>query len=112
MSVETIQSSKTWKIIFYVTATVLLLIAVGCCAWEGFRYVGISRMFVLLPLLFLLGLLLLFIIDGATEPIKITKITKGSMNETLPLKSPIDRTRDSVGINFKTTNRTPNTNAR
>ncbi|WP_291450790.1 hypothetical protein [Actinomyces sp. ICM47] len=65
MSVETIQSSKTWKIIFYVTATVLLLIAVGCCAWEGFRYVGISRMFVLLPLLFLLGLLLLFIIDGA-----------------------------------------------
>ena len=65
MSVETIQSSKTWKIIFNATATVLLVIFAGCCAWEGFRHVGISRMFVLFPLLFLLGLLLLFIIDGA-----------------------------------------------
>lgn len=65
MSVETIQSSKTWKIIFNTTATVLLLIAVGCCAWEGFRHVGISREFMIFPLLFLLGLLLLFVIDGA-----------------------------------------------
>lgn len=65
MSVETIQSSKTWKIVFNVTATVLLLIFAGCCAWEGFRYVGISRMFVLFPLLILLYVLLIFIIDGA-----------------------------------------------
>ncbi len=65
MSVKTIQSSKTWKIIFYATATVLLLIAVGCCAWEGFRHVGIARMFVLLALLSSVLVHVLWSFDGA-----------------------------------------------
>lgn len=65
MSVETIQSSKTWKIVFNAIATVLLLITAGCCACEGFRHVGISRMFVLSSLLVLLIVLLLFTITGA-----------------------------------------------
>lgn len=65
MSLETIQSSKTWNIVFNATATVLLVITAGCCAWEGFRYIGLPRMFMLFPLVFLLSLLLILSIGGA-----------------------------------------------
>lgn len=64
MSVETIQSSRTWKIIFNVAATVLLLIAAVACLWESCSHVGVARLFMLCSLASLL-LVLLVIYDGA-----------------------------------------------
>ena len=64
MSVETIQSSRTWKIIFNAAATVLLLIAAGFYVWEICSNVGVARLFMLCSLVFLL-LVLLLIYDGA-----------------------------------------------
>lgn len=64
MSVETIQSSRTWKIIFNAAATVLLLIAAGFCVWEICSNVGVARLFMLCSLVILL-LVLLLIYDGA-----------------------------------------------
>lgn len=64
MSVETIQSSRTWKIIFNAAATVLLLIAAVACLWESCSYVGAARLFMLGSLVLLL-LVLLCIYDGA-----------------------------------------------
>lgn len=64
MSVEAIQSSRTWKIIFNAAATVLLLIAAVSCLWESFSYVGVARLFMLGSLVLLL-LVLLCIYDGA-----------------------------------------------
>ncbi|WP_297909569.1 hypothetical protein [uncultured Actinomyces sp.] len=64
MSVEAIQSSRTWKIIFNAAATVLLLIAAVACLWESCSYVGVARLFMLGSLVLLL-LVLLCIYDGA-----------------------------------------------
>ena len=64
MSVEAIQSSRTWKIIFNAAATALLLIAAGACLWESCSYVGVARLFMLGSLVLLL-LVLLCIYDGA-----------------------------------------------
>lgn len=64
MSVEAIQSSRTWKIIFNVAATALLLIAAVACLWESCSYVGVARLFMLGSLVLLL-LVLLCIFDGA-----------------------------------------------
>ncbi len=64
MSVETIQSSRTWKIIFNTAATVLLLIAAGGYAWEICSNVGVARLFMFCSLASLL-LVLLVIYDGA-----------------------------------------------
>ena len=64
MSVEAIQSSRTWKIIFNAAATALLLIAAVACLWESCSYVGVARLFMLGSLVLLL-LVLLCIFDGA-----------------------------------------------
>lgn len=64
MSVEAIQSSRTWKIIFNAAATALLLIAAVACLWESCSYVGVARLFMLGSLVLLL-LVLLCIYDGA-----------------------------------------------
>ena len=64
MSVETIQSSRTWKIIFNTAATVLLLIAAGGYAWEICSNVGVARLFMFCSLASLL-LVLLVIYDVA-----------------------------------------------
>ena len=64
MSVEAIQSSRTWKIIFNAAATALLIIAAVACLWESCSYVGVARLFMLGSLVLLL-LVLLCIYDGA-----------------------------------------------
>ncbi len=64
MSVEAIQSSRTWKIIFNAAATARLLIAAVACLWESCSYVGVARLFMLGSLVLLL-LVLLCIYDGA-----------------------------------------------
>ena len=64
MSVETIQSSRTWKIIFNAAATVLRLIAAGGYAWEICSNVGVARLFMFCSLA-CLALVLLIIYDGA-----------------------------------------------
>lgn len=64
MDIKTIESSKTWKRIFNVSANVLLVVAAGAYAWESFSNVGVARLFMLCSLA-CLALVLLVTYDGA-----------------------------------------------
>lgn len=59
-----IESSKTWKTAFNVSANVLLVVAAGGYAWESFSNVGVARLFMLCSLVFF-ALVLLVTYDGA-----------------------------------------------
>lgn len=59
-----IESSKTWKRVFNVSANLLLVVAAGGYAWESFSNVGVARLFMLCSLVFL-ALVLLVTYDGA-----------------------------------------------
>lgn len=59
-----IESSKTWKRVFNVSANFLLVVAAGGYAWESFSNVGVARLFMLCSLVFL-ALVLLVTYDGA-----------------------------------------------
>ncbi|WP_448755617.1 hypothetical protein [Actinomyces sp.] len=64
MDIKVIESSKTWKTAFNVSANVLLVVAAGGYAWESFSNVGVARLFMLCSLVFF-ALVLLVTYDGA-----------------------------------------------